>query len=161
MPEPKPDSTPPGTGGQSAQRFQFFNDGAQWKQVDKAGHFYSAFHLSQIMTTALQQAAVEPRQRQYYGSLAGWLLLVPIEVFDGFSEAYGFSWQDLAANAPGVSLFVGAVRVVGRSAYTSQILFSSHGLGSRAAQHPGQHPGPKNVLKDYNGQTYWLSVDFA
>jgi hypothetical protein len=28
------------------QDFHFFNDNTQWKQVDKIGHFYSAYHLS-------------------------------------------------------------------------------------------------------------------
>src|SRR5688572_21958274 len=28
------------------QSFRFFNDNAEWKQVDKLGHFYSAFYFS-------------------------------------------------------------------------------------------------------------------
>src|SRR5689334_14637500 len=30
------------------QSFQFFNDNAEWKQVDKLGHFYSSFYLSAL-----------------------------------------------------------------------------------------------------------------
>src|SRR5687767_10951529 len=30
------------------QSFQFFNDNAEWKQVDKAGHFFNSFYLSDI-----------------------------------------------------------------------------------------------------------------
>src|SRR5690606_36485545 len=28
------------------QSFRFFDDNGEWKQMDKVGHFYSAFHLS-------------------------------------------------------------------------------------------------------------------
>src|SRR5687767_1410367 len=36
------------------QSFHFFNDNAEWKQVDKVGHFYSAFYLSYGASSALR-----------------------------------------------------------------------------------------------------------
>ena len=144
--------------GQSAQHFQFFNDGAQWKQVDKVGHFYSAFHLSQVMTTALQRAGTEPRKSRYYGSLAGWLLLLPIEVFDGFSQAYGFSWQDLAANTAGSALALGQHALWKEVRLHPKFSFHRTALAPERPNTLGSNL-PEEVLKDYNGQTYWLSVD--
>lgn len=143
---------------QSAQRFQFFDDGAQWNQVDKVGHFYSAFHVSQAATTIFRRAGMKPPQSQLYGALAGWLMLAPIEVFDGFSQAYGFSWQDVAANAAGSAFWLGQqalwkeVRIIPK--------FSFHRT-ALAAERPNTLGSilPEEVLKDYNGQTYWLSVD--
>ena len=143
---------------QPPQQFQFFNDGAQWKQVDKLGHLYSAFQLSRVSALAFQRVGIAPNQSMLYGSLAGFLLLLPTEVFDGFSRAYGFSWHDLAANASG-----------------SALLFAQHTLWKEVRIHPkfsfhrtslaperpgtlGRNPA-EEVLKDYNGQTYWLSVD--
>jgi hypothetical protein len=32
--------------GDDRTSFHFFNDNAEWKQVDKFGHFYTAFHTS-------------------------------------------------------------------------------------------------------------------
>ena len=143
---------------QPPQRFQFFNDGAQWKQVDKAGHSYSAFQLSQVSAQAFRRAGIAPDKSICYGSIAGFLLLLPTEVFDGFSQAYGFSWHDLAANAAGSALLLGqhtlwkAVRVHPK--------FSFHRT-SLAEKRPGTlgRNLAEEVLKDYNGQTYWLSVD--
>ena len=143
---------------QSTQRFRFFNDGPQWKQVDKVGHFYSAFHLSQVSVNAFRRAGVESSRSQIYGSLAGWLLLLPVEVFDGFSTAYGFSWYDLAANAAGSAFLLGQhawwqeVRVHPKFSFHRTALASErpNALGGNLAE---------EVLKDYNGQTYWLSVD--
>ena len=143
---------------QSTQRFQFFNDGAQWKQVDKAGHIYSAFHLSQLSTLAFRRAGMEARKSYLYGSLTGWLLLAPVEVFDGFSQAYGFSWQDIAANAAGSAFLLGQYALWNE--VRLQPKFSFHRT-SFASERPGTLGSnlPEEVLKDYNGQTYWLSVD--
>ena len=143
---------------QSTQRFQFFNDGAQWKQVDKAGHFYSAFQLSQLSTHAFQRAGTEHRKSFWYGSLAGWLLLAPVEVFDGFSQAYGFSWQDMAANTVGSAFSLGQYALWNE--VRLQPKFSFHRT-PWAAERPNTLGSnlPEEVLKDYNGQTYWLSVD--
>ena len=143
---------------QSTQQFRFFDDGAQWKQVDKIGHLYSAFHLSQISAAAFQRAGVASPRSQWYGSLAGWLLLLPVEVFDGFSQAYGFSWPDIVANTTGSVLFLGQhalwqeVRVHPKFSFHRTTFASErpNTLGSNLAE---------EVLKDYNGQTYWLSVD--
>jgi hypothetical protein len=33
------------------QSFTFFNDNAEWKQVDKVGHFYSTFFISATVRT--------------------------------------------------------------------------------------------------------------
>ena len=143
---------------QSAQRFQFFNDGAQWKQVDKAGHFYSAFHLSQITTATFQQAGIKPRPSHYYGSLVGWLMLLPIEVFDGFSQAYGFSWQDLAANTAGSAFSLGQHALWKEVRIHPKFSFHRTALAPERPNTLGSNL-PEEVLKDYNGQTYWLSVD--
>src|SRR5688572_22966205 len=32
--------------GNGREAFHFFNDNAEWKQVDKIGHFYSSFYLT-------------------------------------------------------------------------------------------------------------------
>ncbi|MBA4058423.1 MAG: DUF2279 domain-containing protein, partial [Marivirga sp.] len=44
------------------QSFQFFNDNAEWKQVDKLGHFYSAFYLSYGTSSALQWCNVKQKK---------------------------------------------------------------------------------------------------
>src|SRR5688572_5286465 len=44
------------------QSFQFFNDNAEWKQVDKIGHFYSSFYFSYGLSRALRWCNVKPRK---------------------------------------------------------------------------------------------------
>lgn len=139
------------------QSFHFFNDNAEWKQVDKVGHFYSAFYISTASATALNRCGVHAKKSAWVGALVGFTSLLTIEVFDGYSAAYGASVGDLAANASGSAFYWlqqrqwNAVRIqpkfsFQRTPYASQ---RPDLLGDTFAT---------ELLKDYNGQTYWLSV---
>lgn len=143
---------------QQSQSFQFFDDSPQWKQVDKLGHFYSAFQLSLLGRHAFQSVGLTERKSYWYGALAGSLMLLPVELLDGFSEAYGFSWSDVAANS------LGAVFLPLQYKLWKEVRvrpkFSFH-----RTDFPTQRPNTlgkswnEEILKDYNGQTYWLSFD--
>lgn len=143
---------------QEKQSFQLFDDSREWQQMDKAGHFYSAFHLSQVSSHFLHNAGVPAKKSSLYGSIIGTALLLPIEIFDGFSSAYGASWSDLAANTLGASFFLGQsllwkeVRIHPKFSFHQTRLapLRPNTLGN------GLH---EEIIKDYNGQTYWLSFD--
>jgi hypothetical protein len=140
------------------QAFHFFNDNAEWKQVDKLGHFYSAFYLSYGTSSALSWCGVKQRKADLWGAVTGFLIMLPIEVFDGYSKAYGASSGDLLANATGAGFFLGQsllwkeIRI--------QPKFSYH-QSDYAALRPNVlgNSFTSELLKDYNGQTYWLSFD--
>lgn len=140
------------------QSFQFFNDNAEWKQIDKLGHFYSAFYLSHGTSNALQWCRVERRKSYLWGALVGVGVLLPIEIMDAYSDAYGASAGDLVANAAGAAFFFGQsclwdeVRIYPK--------FSFHQTNYAALRPSILGNGmPSEFFKDYNGQTYWLSVD--
>lgn len=143
---------------QPGQPFTFFNDAPQWKQVDKAGHAYSAYHLSHLGSRAFLNAGMAERKSYWYGALMGKLMLLPVEFFDAYSEAYGFSWADVAANTAGAALLPlqyeiwQEVRVHPKFSFqrTDFAPLRPNTLGN------GLH---EEILKDYNGQTYWLSFD--
>ena len=143
---------------QSTQQFQFFNDAPQWKQVDKVGHFYSAFHLSQVSTRAFERTGIASGRASVYGSVAGWLMLLPVEVFDGFSQAYGFSWSDLIANTAGSAFLLGQQALWQEVRLHPKFSFHRTALAPERPNTLGSNLA-EEVLKDYNGQTYWLSVD--
>ena len=140
------------------QSFKVFNDNSEWKQVDKVGHFFTAFHLSNAASKTLQSCSVVKKKANVTGALAGFMMMLPIEIFDGFSTSYGASKGDLLANAGGSALF-----------YTQQLVwneiriipkFSFH-FTSFARQRPdllGER-WYAQIVKDYNGQTYWLEFD--
>ncbi|MBX2965998.1 MAG: DUF2279 domain-containing protein [Cyclobacteriaceae bacterium] len=141
------------------QSFRFFNDSREWKQMDKVGHFYSAFHLSQATSRSLQWCNVDTKKANLWGSVTGFLMLLPIEIFDGFSADYGASTSDLLANAAGAAFYFGQtalwdeVRIHPKFSFHRTeypILRNDNTLGNNLVS---------ELLKDYNGQTYWLSVD--
>ncbi len=141
-----------------SQPFQFFNDNAEWKQVDKFGHFYSAYHLSATTSQALRWCGVSPRKSDIIGAISGFAMLVPIEILDGKSKAYGASAGDLIANAVGAGFYLGQSLLWKEQRITPK--FSFH-TTSYSALNPNLlgHDLSGEILKDYNGQTYWLSVD--
>jgi hypothetical protein len=143
---------------QERQSFKFFNDNPEWKQVDKLGHFYSAFHLSNSTQRAFLWTGVGEQKSTLIGALAGFALLAPIEIFDGYSKAYGASAGDLIADAGGSLLFYGQqslwheIRITPKFSYhhSKYAVLRSDILGNSTSS---------RILKDYNGQTLWLSVD--
>ena len=89
------------------QSFQFFNDAQEWKQMDKVGHFYSAFHLSSIGSQTLQWCSLPTRKSDRIGAVTSFVVMSSIEIFDGFSAGYGASVTDLVANACGTGFYLG------------------------------------------------------
>jgi uncharacterized protein YfiM (DUF2279 family) len=140
------------------QSFHFFNDAGEWKQVDKVGHFYSAFQLSYIASEALQWSNVPKKKSDKIGAIAGFAVMSSIEILDGFSAGYGASATDLIANAAGSAFYLGQsliwndIRIYPKFSFhrTDYATLRPDILGSGLTE---------ELLKDYNGQTYWLSVD--
>jgi hypothetical protein len=139
------------------QSFRFFNDNAEWKQVDKIGHLYSSFYLSYGTSRILHQFNVSPTRSDVIGAIAGFALLVPIEVFDGFSDDYGASAGDLVADGAGALFFLGQKKLW--SEVRIKPRFSFHTTRFSATRPEVLGDGSERILKDYNGQTYWLSFD--
>jgi hypothetical protein len=75
----------------------------------------------------------------------------------GYSSGYGFSWSDMAANAIGS----GTAYLHNDSAdrFFPQLKYSFHQTDypHRNRSLLGDNYGSE-MLKDYNGQTYWLSI---
>lgn len=140
------------------QSFRFFNDNAEWKQVDKLGHFYAGFYFSYGASAALRWSNVQQRKADLIGAATGFLVLAPIEIFDGFSDAYGASAGDLVANATGSTLFL-----------SQSLLWKEIRIYPKFSFHPTDYADLRpntlgdsfgsQLLKDYNGQTYWICFD--
>ncbi len=147
--------------------FHWFDDLAEWQQMDKLGHIFSAFHLSSLVFIALSifyakkttNVASRPKELHYLlflSSLVAFILVSSIEILDGFSPAYGASIYDLIANSLGASLFI--IQKFFFKKIVVQPKFAFH-FSEFAIQRP-QILGDNwltQFLKDYNGQTYWYA----
>lgn len=139
-------------------RLHWFNDLPEWKQMDKAGHFWGAFHESRAAVDMLRWAGVPDRKAIWYGGFVGFLLQSPIELLDGRDPQYGASATDLAAN------FLGSVGLIGQQLAWNEVRIMPK-YSFHTTRYAGLRPNVlgkslgEQYLKDYNGQTYWLCAD--
>jgi Predicted periplasmic lipoprotein (DUF2279) len=136
--------------------FHFFDDLGEWQQMDKIAHFFWAFQVSALATRLLQWATMDEARAARTGAILGFLFVSGIEVADGFSTAYGASVFDVAANALGASAFLGQ-RVIWKKILVWP-KFSFHPTMFAPLRPDVLGTGfLEEVLKDYNGQTFWYS----
>ena len=141
-----------------SQSFRFFNDNAEWNQIDKAGHFFSSFYFSYGTSRALQWCNVSQKKSDLIGSLVGFGVMLPIEILDGFSDAYGASTGDLIANAAGAAFYFGQTALWDEVRIHPKFSFHQTEYAGLRPDLLGENFSSE-ILKDYNGQTFWLSVD--
>lgn len=138
--------------------FHTVNDNAEWLQVDKVGHVFSSYHLGRLGKESLQWAGVGRRDQLIYGPGLGFLYLTAVEIMDGYSSNWGFSAGDMAANFGGSVLFVGQELLWKEQRITPKFSFHTTEYASARPNVLGENL-PEQILKDYNGQTYWLSAN--
>ena len=138
--------------------FHFFNDNIQWNQVDKAGHFYSAYQLSSIGKQLFLWTNMSEKKSAIWGSVMSQVFMTTIDLFDGYSSEYGFSWGDITANLLGSGFFLS--QELGWKEQRIKVKFSYHRTDYAQLRPAVLGSGFfEELLKDYNGQTYWLSFD--
>ena len=142
--------------------FHFFNDIKEWQQIDKIGHAYSAYAESKASMELWRWTGISRKKRIWIGGMSGAIYQTVIETLDGFSSEWGWSWGDFAANIIGSGLFVS--QELAWDEQRIQFKFSFHrktyadpSLNLRSDKIFGKTLAER-FLKDYNGQTYWLSA---
>jgi uncharacterized protein YfiM (DUF2279 family) len=140
--------------------FQLYNDWGEWHNMDKTGHAFSSYTLSLAGINLMKQSGIPDKKAIWAGGLYGPIFLSTIEILDGFSERWGFSIPDMAANIAGSGLAVSQELVWGKQ--IARLKYSYHESGL-ALYRPGALGTnlPGKMLKDYNGQTHWISVSIG
>ena len=144
--------------GHERESFHFFNDNKEWKQMDKFGHFYSTYQIGHLGIKALRNTNLDKEKAYIWGGMVGFIALLPIEILDGFSSEYGASWGDLIANFSGSAFVTGQYLLWDEVKVHAKYSFYPDPI---AKQRPellgdGLH---EQMIKNYNGMTYWLSFD--
>lgn len=138
--------------------FHFHDDLTDWKQMDKGGHITAGYHLSRLSYKSFRWAGLDNNKAAMWGTISGNLFLSTIEILDGFSEQWGASWSDLAANAIG-SLSFYAQQVAWQEQRISwKYSYSQTGVEKYRPDLLGANLA-ENLIKDYNGLTFWLSFN--
>jgi uncharacterized protein YfiM (DUF2279 family) len=136
--------------------FHYYNDLKGYNQIDKFGHAYGAYLESYIGFHSLLWAGVPRRKAVLYGGGFGFLLQLPIEIWDGMYEGWGFSWSDVAANTIGSALVVGQELAFREQIVKYKLSFYPSPYAKQANGYLGE--GFNQFMYDYNGHTNWLSV---
>ena len=143
--------------------FHSFNDFGEWQQIDKIGHVYSAYAESKASMELWRWTGIDRKKRIWIGGMSGAFYQTVIEVLDGFSAEWGWSWSDFGANILGSGMLV--AQELAWDEQRIQLKFSFHrksyndaSLNQRSNKLFGKSTAER-FLKDYNGQTYWLSVN--
>lgn len=138
--------------------FHFINDNQEWLQMDKAGHFYSSYHIGRMGAELLQWSGSDKKKQLVYGAGLGFAFLTAVEVMDGFSSEWGASAGDVIANAAGTGLFVSQELIWQEQRIIPKFSFHTTRFADYRPDVLGRSLA-EQILKDYNGQTYWLSIN--
>ena len=135
-----------------------FNDNGEWLQMDKAGHAFSAYQLCKLYTSLYRWSSIDNSSSLMLGCASSMLYLTSIELLDGRSAQWGFSWGDMLANASGNFLF-----------FTQQKCWNEQRIALKFSYQPSvyakENPEQlgrnfqQRIIKDYNAQTYWASFN--
>ncbi len=156
-----------------------FDDSQEWSQMDKTGHFFTTYFESKWASDIYRWTGIKRKNAALIGAGTGMLFQTTLEVLDGYSAEWGFSWSDMAANTAGSGLFLAQElawkeqRIVLKissharnSELYNQMIYSSNNpsvstsLGARSDALYGNGKNPfVQLLKDYNTLTLWSSVN--
>jgi uncharacterized protein YfiM (DUF2279 family) len=156
--------------GYDQTAFHFFDDSREWLQIDKAGHGTACWYLGRMGMDMMEWSGVNRKKVILYGTAGSFLYLTGIEILDGFSAGWGFSWSDFAANSLGTGLVIGQ-KLISYSPNRHRIMDGISAASFKFSFHQTAFPPYRptllgntfleNSLKDYNGQTYWLSFNIS
>ena len=138
--------------------FHFINDNGEWLQMDKMGHLTSSYYTGVAGIKAYEWTGMSRKNAIWYGGMTGSFFLTIIEILDGYSAEWGASSGDLIANTTGSLLAIGQAlkwneqRIQLKYSY-SPTKWAAENVEQLGANHL------ERALKDYNGQTYWISFN--
>ncbi|MEJ7769042.1 MAG: DUF2279 domain-containing protein [Chitinophagaceae bacterium] len=144
--------------------FHFYNDMPEWKKMDKIGHLWTNYHVTRLSVEMWRWTGLPDKKSLILGGISGVAYQSIIEIQDGFSAEWGFSWPDMTSNILGAAVFV--AQELQWHQQRVQIK-----MGYWPYKYPSDMTGRRNelfgssqqerILKDYNSQTYWASTSLA
>lgn len=140
--------------------FHWFDDSLEWLQQDKIGHFYTAFHIAVFVIKIAEAFGLKVKYCYMFGATTGFLFQTPIELLDGFQQAWGASIYDIMANALGA---LSAIAFIHFKQPMLGFLKFSFMPSFWSAFRPDLLGNSffTSMMKDYNGQTYWAIFDIS
>src|ERR1035438_9614518 len=146
--------------GYPQSSFHLFNDNGEWLQMDKCGHTLTAYYISRVGYESYILSGVERKKAIWFGGLLGLAYMANIEILDGFSSQWGFSIGDMTANTLGCIIFIGQQLAWDEQRFVLKYSFHQTDYAQSRPDLLGSNL-IQQMIKDYNGQTYWLSGNIS
>ncbi len=140
--------------------FHFFNDSQEWMQMDKCGHAFTSYQLGRNVYNTLLTGDSNRNRNIFLGGASGLIYLTSIEILDGKSEQWGFSKSDMIANTFGYLLFASQEYFFQQQLISLKFSYQKSEFANMRPETFGRN-FQQRLLKDYNGQTYWLSAPLS
>lgn len=144
-------------------KFHWFSDEKEWLQIDKTGHFFAPYFITNWTYNMLRWSGMKNTPAALTAGAFGFISLAAIEIPDGLTQKYGASWSDIVFDFAGAAFSTAQFLIWKEQRIT--IKYSFHiinypvgELRDRAYELYGDNFGER-VLKDYNGVTMWLSFN--
>ena len=147
--------------------FHFYNDSREWLMMDKLGHANSCYNFANIGYEALVMTGLDERRSLLYGAPLGITIMTMVEVFDGLSGNWGFSWGDMTANILGTGLFMGQQALWHEQRIALKYSYHNSGLAKYNVSNPLTMERDyimgrdwlDRLYEDYGGITIWAAFD--
>ena len=138
-------------GERSPFHFDWEHDWRYALGADKLGHFYFPYLMAGIYEQAFRWTGIERGTSLWLASGLALTYQSYIEVRDGFSKAWGFSWGDFGADLLGAAYpvarhYLPALGIVGfKMSFLPSEKYKAGAYGS--------------IIDDYESSYHWLSLD--
>ena len=139
-------------------RFHTFDDSKDWLQMDKIGHATTSYYLTFLSYKSFKWTGLPEKKSMLYGCISGLTYLTAIELMDGVNQNWGFSLYDMGANIIGSGLFLSQQMLWNEQRVKFKFSFHQSDMAIYNPQLLGSNFS-EQILKDYNGQTYWVSAN--
>ena len=136
-------------GTKSSFHFNWSQDWTYAMGSDKYGHFYFAHVVSNVYSQLFEWCGFSHLNSLRYGALFAFGYQTFIEVRDGFSRDYGFSWGDFTANTLGASIPL----LKERFKFLRDFKFKISYYPSERFRHNSN----RHILDDYESTYDWIS----
>ncbi len=137
--------------------FHVIDDVDYKANFDKFGHTYGAYYAAHFFDEAFSWSGFDSAQSNALGATCGALWELYVEIEDGMARDWGFSRGDALSDLTGASFFLLRNRVPYlRNLEYKLCYLPSYQMLHGAPDIPGQ---TMNIIEDYGGQSYWLTMN--
>ena len=138
--------------------FHTFDDSKEWQQMDKMGHLYGAWQFGRFAGDLYEWSGLDHKKASLIGAGFSFGYMTTFEFLDATNAQWGFSWADMGFNALGTATYWGQEYFFNEQFAHFKFSYRDSELAQYRPEILGSSFSSR-MLKDYNGQTYWMSFN--